>query len=487
MGKICAIYARQSIDKPDSISIESQVERCVYEVHGAPYRVYCDRGYSGKNTDRPQFQAMIEAVRRGEIESVVCYKLDRCSRSILDFTQLMEIFQQHGVAFLSCTEKFDTATPMGRAMLSICIVFAQLERETIQQRITDAYHSRCRKGFFMGGRIPFGFTLAPYEIDGKKTSCYAPVEAEVTILRKIYSLYQSPDTSLSDVVIALEAEDIRNPRRADGLWVRPHIGRMIKNPIYVRSDAQIYHYFESRRVIIDNPREDFIGYNGCYIYCIGNEEHLVLAPHEGIVSSATWLKCQKEHNKKRRNDPHSHHGSWLTGKLKCGVCGRTAVCKQVLGKNNRTYRYFLCSGAQGKDRKCVGFKPLPAAEVEEAIAQTMKDRIKSLANRQQVCNLDRSRSGYLGERLMKLADLCKSNSLSPDQLELMLVDLRLKMNQHQNTHNGCLAERQSGWDRICSRMSQWDQIPQEKKIRIAERMIASVTLSDAQLAIFWHA
>ena len=81
-----AIYARQSVDKVDSISIESQIEYCKYETHGEPCRVFQDKGYSGKNLDRPEFQNMIAAIRRGEIKRVICYKLDRCSRSILDFT-----------------------------------------------------------------------------------------------------------------------------------------------------------------------------------------------------------------------------------------------------------------------------------------------------------------------------------------------------------------------------------------------------------------
>ena len=203
MNKHYAVYARQSIDKSDSISIETQIERCLFEVRDVSYQIYSDRGYSGKNTDRPQFQQMLEAVQRGEICCVICYKLDRCSRSILDFSQLMNLFQQYDVAFISCTEKFDTTTPMGRAMLNICVVFAQLERETIQQRITDAYHSRCKKGYFMGGRVPFGYSLEPYLLEGKKTSCYQSVQEEADVLKLIYSIYQTPDTSLSDVVLKL--------------------------------------------------------------------------------------------------------------------------------------------------------------------------------------------------------------------------------------------------------------------------------------------
>ena len=96
-------------------------------------------------------------------------KLDRISRSILDFATMMELFQEYDVEFVSSTEKFDTSTPMGRAMLNICIVFAQLERETIQKRVTDAYYSRCLKGFHMSGQAPYGYQLEPTVVEGIRT------------------------------------------------------------------------------------------------------------------------------------------------------------------------------------------------------------------------------------------------------------------------------------------------------------------------------
>ena len=134
-----ALYTRQSVEKIDSISIESQLEYCKYETRGNPYKEYIDRGYSGKNTNRPAFEEMLEDIKQGKISRVIVYKLDRISRSILDFANMMDIFQKHNVEFVSSTERFDTSTPIGRAMLNICIVFAQLERETIQKRVTDAY------------------------------------------------------------------------------------------------------------------------------------------------------------------------------------------------------------------------------------------------------------------------------------------------------------------------------------------------------------
>ena len=96
-NRIDAIYARQSVDKKDSISIESQIEFCKYELKGGNCKEYTDKGYSGKNTDRPKFQELVRDIKRGLIAKVVVYKLDRISRSILDFANMMELFQQYNV------------------------------------------------------------------------------------------------------------------------------------------------------------------------------------------------------------------------------------------------------------------------------------------------------------------------------------------------------------------------------------------------------
>ncbi len=173
-----ALYARQSIEKKDSISVESQLAYCRYETHGEACIEYTDRGFSGKDTNRPGFEKMMNDIRAGKIKRVIVYKLDRISRSILDFANMMEIFQKYHVEFVSSTEKFDTSTPIGRAMLNICIVFAQLERETIQKRVTDAYYAQCKRGFYMGGRIPYGYRLTNTVIDNIRTSMYEEVPEE---------------------------------------------------------------------------------------------------------------------------------------------------------------------------------------------------------------------------------------------------------------------------------------------------------------------
>ena len=129
-----AIYARQSVEKKDSISIESQIEYAKREVFTEDFKIYQDSGYSGKNTNRPAFHEMMADVQSGRIEKVVVYRLDRISRSILDFADFINILESNRISFVSATEKFDTSTPMGRAMLYIIVVFAQLERETIAER-----------------------------------------------------------------------------------------------------------------------------------------------------------------------------------------------------------------------------------------------------------------------------------------------------------------------------------------------------------------
>ena len=202
-NRIDAIYARQSVDKKDSISIESQIEFCKYELKGGNCKEYTDKGYSGKNTDRPKFQELVRDIKRGLIAKVIVYKLDRISRSILDFANMMELFQQYDVEFVSSTEKFDTSTPMGRAMLNICIVFAQLERETIQKRVTDAYYSRSQRGFKMGGKAPYGFHTEPIKMDGINTKKLVVNPDEAANIRLIFEMYAQPTTSYGDITPVL--------------------------------------------------------------------------------------------------------------------------------------------------------------------------------------------------------------------------------------------------------------------------------------------
>ena len=118
---------------------------------GEQYKIYRDQK-SGKDTNRAEFQNMLEDIRDGGIDTVIVYKIDRISRSVYDLGNFMSEFEKYKVEFISINEKFDTSTPMGQAMLQIIMVFAELERKTIRLRIIDNYYARGKEGGYLGGK-----------------------------------------------------------------------------------------------------------------------------------------------------------------------------------------------------------------------------------------------------------------------------------------------------------------------------------------------
>lgn len=368
--RISAVYARQSVDRPDSISIESQIDFCKYELKGASFKQYCDKGYSGKNTDRPQFQQLMRDIELGYIDTVIVYKLDRISRSILDFSNMMEFFQKYDVQFISSTEKFDTSTPMGRAMLNICIVFAQLERETIQKRVSDAYYSRSRKGFRMGGKPPFGFSVEPIILDGINTKKLIICPDEAQLIKKIFFMYAVPEVSYGDITRYFSQEGITFRGKE---LSRPTLAQLLKNPVYVKADRHIYDFFKGHGTIIVNGQEDFTGTNGCYLYqgqgAKNDKLHdlkgqmLVLAPHEGIVSSDIWLQCRTKlmKNRKIHSSGKAIH-TWLAGKIKCANCGYA-----LISMRNSSGRYYLRCAKRLDNKSCCGCGKILTAQVEQFI------------------------------------------------------------------------------------------------------------------------
>lgn len=378
-----AIYARQSVDRSDSISIESQIQFCQYETRGGAYRTYIDRGYSGKNTERPAFRAMMEDMKAGEIRRIIVYKLDRISRSILDFSNMMETLGKYRVEFVSATEKFDTASPMGRAMLNICIVFAQLERETIQKRVADAYFARSQKSFYMGGRLPYGYRLVPTVIDGVKTAMYEIVPEEAEVVRLAYELYAQPECSYGDVIRAFQANGITKKGKP---WERTRLADLLRNPIYVRADLGVYQFYRSQGAIIEGDPSHFIGVNGCYYYkgreSVGRKQvnlegnHLVLAPHEGIVPAEIWLRCRLKCLRARQARPYQKaKNTWLAGKVKCGVCGYALVDK---GYATSKARHLLCSHRM-ETKACPGPGTIYTAEVEEIVYEEIRKKLAQWA------------------------------------------------------------------------------------------------------------
>ncbi|MDD3570336.1 MAG: recombinase family protein [Lachnospiraceae bacterium] len=341
-----AIYARQSVEKKDSISIETQIEKCQAET-GSDATIFVDKGFSGKNINRPEFQRMLEQVRSGKIEKIVVYRIDRFSRSIADFGSVWEVLKENGVEFVSINEKFDTSTPIGRAMLYIVMSFAQLERETIAERIKDNYYARLQNGTWVGGPAPFGFSIKNDKSNGKKVSILQAND-DIEIVKKIYLLYMEKEKSLGDIAMRLTEEKIPCGKRK--AWDSVAVSRILHNPIYARCDFDLYTYLLTKGIQINGSYKGFDGIHGGMLvgkrdrgrdkYNQVDRQYFSISLHEGIIPSEIWIRCNEklDENKQVPNNGKGKY-TWLSGLLKCQNCGYSL--KIVFSKGKK---YLVCSG-----------------------------------------------------------------------------------------------------------------------------------------------
>lgn len=343
-----AIYVRQSLDKKDSLSIEGQIDKCK-KFADEEIQIYSDKGYSGKNIKRPAFTQLIRDVEAGKIQKILVYRLDRFSRSIADFSRLWELLETHGVEFYSVTENFDTSSPMGRAMLNIVLVFAQLERETTAIRVKDNYVHRFNLGAWPGGPAPYGFDLTKVSIEGRKISTLIPNE-KAQIVKYIYEEYATADASLRSVAKALNEKGIHGPRRE--LWDNVTLSRLLHSPLYVCATPEVLLYYLSKGMHTKDDIDAFDGVHACNV--IGKRDRsknkyneladqmLSISNHEGFIDAELWLAVQEKLSKNPQI-PRANIGkySWLTGLLKCGKCGY--ALKFNYSKKEDKLRLF-CSG-----------------------------------------------------------------------------------------------------------------------------------------------
>ena len=379
-----AIYVRQSVDKKDSISIESQIEYCKNKIiSGEEYKIYEDKGFSGKNTARPQFLQMMKDVEYNKITKVIIYKLDRISRAILDFANMMDTFDKHNVGIISCNDPIDTTTPMGRAMLTVTMTFAQLERETIQQRIKDNYYARGKQGYYLGGQAPFGYKKIETILNEKKTYTFEPQMGQAEQVYKLFSDYGNTDISLGKLSERLTKEGVKT--NFDGIWSGVSLGRLLRNPVYVKANADVYIYLKNKGAVMNNDVSDYIEENGCYVYAERksiskskftdlSRSHVTLALHKGLIPADLWLRCQYklDKNKQLKNSGKGTH-SWLSGLMKCGYCG---MAINVVN-NNRGVNYINCGGR--KLRICYERKRTVRIEqIEIVVQEQLLQRIKQI-------------------------------------------------------------------------------------------------------------
>ena len=489
-NRIDAIYGRQSIDKKDSISIESQFEFCRYELKGGEGREYKDKGYSGKNIERPDFQRLLQDIKLGLIKRVIVYKLDRISRSIVDFAKLMELFKQYNVEFVSCTEKFDTSTPMGRAMLNICIVFAQLERESIQMRVQDAFYSRCTKGYYMRGRTPYGFDTEPIVMDGIKTKKLVETP-EMDFAELMFQMYAEPGNSYGDITRYFVKNSIKVYDKA---VQRAFISKLLRNPVYVQADMDIYEYFKAQGVKIESPPEMFTGDNSCYLYQgrEGEEQILVIAPHQGRIPSGLWLTVQRKlsQNTSFQNGRKCHH-TWLAGKIKCGRCGYALT---ALRAQNGVV-YLRCK-QRADNGSCEGAGTLTAQSMESFVYGEMVEKMRKYHTLK-----GGKEQGYNPKLTAARVALAKTESEIEKLLDTLSGANPLLLQYANNRIEELDAERQKQLklvadltansvsdtqiDSITNYLNDWESVSFDDKRKVVDILISHIDATSESVAIHW--
>ena len=385
-----AIYARKSVERENSISCETQIEYCMAmlkpEERDEKILKYIDNGFSGGNVNRDGFRKMIHQIEQGKISKVLVYRLDRISRSLSDFVNILETFKQNDVEFVSTQEAFDTGSPYGEIIVKILAVFAKFDRNSIIQRVTQAYEHRSDMCFYMGGRRPYGFDLEPTTINNIKTKKLKPIQEEIDQIKYIFEAYAVENVSLGRIQKNLIANGIK-PLTGKG-WTTAKLSGIIRNPLYVMADNRVYEYYQKYGTKIINPPEAFNGVNGVQLY--GKTKHnpentdwsdmkIVVMTHEGVIPSELWLKCQQKLAKNKQiGNAVSNKTSWLGGKIACAKCGRTMTTIKGKMGNGDIRRYFTCTG-KTHHKDCTGTKKTVYAEsLENMIYNEIGRKLESL-------------------------------------------------------------------------------------------------------------
>lgn len=368
-NKDIAIYSRKSKFTGKGESIENQIGMCkkYIETHYGTdsldnVRIYEDEGFSGGTLNRPQFKTMIQDARDGKISAVIVYRLDRISRNIGDFSNLINDLQKMEISFVSITESFDTDSPMGRAMMYVSSVFSQLERETIAERIRDNMHELSKTGRWLGGTTPTGYaseSITNVTIDGKKKkACQLKLlPDEAKIIELIYAKFLETESLSQTETYLLQHGYVTKNNKS---FSRFAIKNILLNPVYMIADQDAYNYLVENEVDLFSEKECFNGENGIMAYnrtiqkagktnkLRDKKEWIVsVGKHSGIISGNVWVKTQKllERNRSKAYPSAKSNVALLSGILFCGNCGdymRPKVARGTFRDGNPNY-YYLCT------------------------------------------------------------------------------------------------------------------------------------------------
>lgn len=385
-----AIYSRKSKQTGKGESIQNQIEYCrkyIASRFGENHKIhiFAEEGYSAKNRCRPQFQSMLTIAEQKKLDYIICYRLDRISRNVGDFALLIEQLTKWETAFICVQEQFDTSTPTGRAMMYMASVFAQLERETIGERVKDNMFYLAKKGYWLGGTFPLGFTSIRVSENGHSYCHLVQQEKEIKIVQKIYFLFLEY-YNLSAVKRKLEEEKIYS--RQGNAFSLMALKEILTNPVYCKADQKAREYFYKKGAEVTFSAKQCSNNYGLMVYNKRNYskkaaprqkiEHWIVAlgKQKGILSGEVWVSIQNYFERSKKKQKTENNYALLSGILYCGSCGEKMQPKK---RKNHTFDYICKSKLQGKN--CV-MQNLAGKETDSQTESYLLDYIESLAKQQ---------------------------------------------------------------------------------------------------------
>jgi DNA invertase Pin-like site-specific DNA recombinase len=342
----CAVYTRKSSEEgleQEFNSLHAQREAC--EAYVASQRAegwlllsdrYDDGGFSGGTLERPALKRLVADIEAHRVDIVVVYKIDRLSRSLMDFARLVEVFDRKGVTFVSVTQSFNTTTSMGRLTLNVLLSFAQFEREVIGERIRDKFAASRKKGMWMGGHVPPG-----YAVKDRKLVINEP---EATLVRSIFKRFAKLGSG-TKLVQQLASENVRN-----------RYGKLI--------DKGAVYKLLNNRVYIGEAVHKGTAYPG---------------EHDAIIERALWDKVHsilKVSPRKRAAATRAQTPALLKGLIfrSDGV----AMTPSHTRKRGRLYRYYVTTDTlRSGSNSANPIRRIPAAEIEAAVIDQIKLLVRS--------------------------------------------------------------------------------------------------------------
>ena len=382
------IYGRKSIysDKSDSTDVQYNlgVEYC--KSHYSDYEVYRyeDEGYTGANTDRPDYNRLISDVKDGIINVVVCYKIDRISRDVLDFSNFFSLLSEYNVEFVSIKEQIDTSTPLGRAMMYICSVFAQMERETIAERVTDNMIELAKSGKWAGGKAPIGFERERVQIGDKTHTVLIENPAEIPFLNLIADTFLQGGYSLSGLETHFKNTGVKTLK---GNYLSgSQLYNILKNPHYAPADRATLEYFKSLGCTIGCEESKFTGEYGIIAYGRttggGKKKHSVNPPEKWIISvglhrplmtSDKWLSIQERFGNNMIDKTRKHKIGILKGVLRCS-CGYSMKVQHKVDKTyHKTYDTYFCRNRNRRGVEYCDRSSIPVADLDNTVIELLKN------------------------------------------------------------------------------------------------------------------